>query len=116
MVFYTHIEIEKYGFIKASEPNPKKYRVFIIVSRQVLIDSCFFTMICAPIYSSFDALSTQVPVGIDDELKHDSSIHCDEPISIPKSSLSRFTGILRPLKIQAFNQALTIALGLDSPF
>ena len=28
--------------------------------------------------SAFEGLSTQVPVGVDEGLKHDSSIHCDE--------------------------------------
>jgi mRNA interferase MazF len=106
---------ELYRVIKASEQDPKKYRVFVIVSRQVLMDSRFSTVICAPIYPSFDGLSTQVPVGIDDGLKHESSIHCDELISLPKSSLSHFIGSLRPAKIQALNRALTISLGLDSP-
>ena len=105
---------ELYRVYKASSQGPKKYRVFVIVSRQILIDSRFSRAICSPIYSSFDGLSTQVPVGIDDGLKHDSSIHCDELVSILKSSLNHFIGILRPAKIEALNRALAIAIGLDS--
>ena len=85
----------------------------MVVSRQILLDSRFSTAICAPIYSSFDGLSTQVPLGIDDGLKHDSSIHCDELVSIPKSSLTHFICALRPGKIEALNRALAIAVGLD---
>ena len=103
---------ELYRVHKASEYDPKKFRIFVIVSRQVLIDSRFSTVICAPIYSSFDGLSTQVPVGIDDGLKQDSSIYCDELISIPKSSLTHFIGTLRSAKIQALNHALAIAVGI----
>ena len=106
---------ELYRFYKASSQEPKRYRVFVIVSRQILLDSRFSTAICAPIYSSFDGLSTQVSVGIDDGLKHDSSIHCDELVSLPKSSLTHFVGTLGPLKIEALNHALAIAVGLDSP-
>ena len=105
---------ELYRVHKASSQDPKEYRVFVIVSRQILIDSRFSTAICAPIYSSLDGLSTQVPVGIDDGLKRDSSIHCDELVSILKSSLNHFIGILRPAKIEALNRALAIAIGLDS--
>jgi len=76
------------------------------------LDSRFSTAICAPIYSSFDGLSTQVSVGIDDGLKHDSSIHCDELVSILKSSLTHFIGTLGPSKIEALDQALAIAVGL----
>jgi len=104
---------ELYRVYKASSQDPKKYRVFVVVSRQVLLDSRFSTAICAPIYSSFDGLSTQVRVGIDDGLKHDSSIHCDELVSLPKSYLTHFIGALRPDKIEALAQAISIAVGVD---
>jgi mRNA interferase MazF len=65
---------ELYRAYKASARDPKKHRVFVVVSRQVLIDSRFSTVICTPIYSKYDDLSTQVRVGIDEGLKHDSSI------------------------------------------
>jgi mRNA interferase MazF len=106
---------ELYRVHRASSKDPKKYRVFVVVSRQILLDSRFSTAVCAPIYSSFDGLSTQVSVEIDDGLKHESSIYCDELISIPRSSLTHFIGILRPAKIEALNRALAIAIGLDSP-
>jgi mRNA interferase MazF len=106
---------ELYRVHKGLSQDPKQYRVFVVVSRQILLDSRFSTAICAPIYSSFDGLSTQVPLGIDDGLKHDSSIHCDELVSIPKSSLTYFIGTLRPAKIEDLNRALAIAIGLDFP-
>jgi len=106
---------ELYRVHKASSQDPKKYRVFVVVSRQILLDSRFSFAICAPVYSSFDGLSTQVPVGIDDGLKHDGSIHCDELVSIRKSSLTHFICALGPAKIEALNQALSIAIGMDSP-
>lgn len=85
----------------------------MIVSRQVLIDSKFSTVICAPIYSSFEGLSSQVSVGIDEGLKHDSSIYCDELISIPKKSLTNFIGTLSAEKLIQLDKALSIALALD---
>jgi mRNA interferase MazF len=106
---------ELYRVYKARSRDPKKYRVFVVVSRQILLDSRFSTAICAPIYSSFDGLSTQVFLGIEEGLKHDSSIHCDELVSIPKSSLTHFIGTLGPDKIQALIRALAIAIGLDFP-
>lgn len=98
---------------KGSTTDPKRYRVFVIVSRQVLIDSKFSTAICAPIYSSFEGLSSQVSVGIDEGLKHDSSIYCDELISIPKKSLTNFIGTLSAEKLIQLDKALSIALALD---
>jgi mRNA interferase MazF len=95
-----------------SARDPKKFRVFVIVSRQVVIESRFSTVICAPIYSAYDGLSTQVLVGVDEGLKHESSIHCDELVSLPKSALTNFVGTLSGQKIQALNQALALALDL----
>jgi len=57
-------------------------------------------------------LSTQVAVGIEDGLKHDSSIHCDALMSIPKSVLTNYVGSLSSAKIQVLNQALHVALDL----
>jgi len=95
-----------------SARDPKKFRVFVIVSRQVVIESRFSTVICAPIYSAYDGLSTQVLVGVDEGLKHDSSIHCDELVSLPKSVLTNFVGTLSGQKIQDLNHALALALDL----
>ncbi|MCJ7808802.1 MAG: type II toxin-antitoxin system PemK/MazF family toxin [Desulfobulbaceae bacterium] len=106
---------ELYRVYKGSSQDPKKYRVFVVVSRQILLDSRFSTAICAPVYAAFDGLSTQVPIGINDCLKHACSIHCDELVSIPKTSLTHFIGTLGPEKMDALNQALFITLGLDFP-
>lgn len=68
-------------------------------------------MICAPVYSSYHDLRSQVLVGIDEGLKHDSSIHCDELLSLPKSILTDFVGSLRRSKILELNYALLDAVG-----
>ena len=86
--------------------------MFVIVSRQVLLDSRFSTVICAPVYSAYEGLSTQVIVGIDEGLKHDSGIHCDELISLPKSVLTNYVGKLSSEKLHLLDIALKIALQL----
>ncbi len=103
---------ELYRVAHPSARDPRKYRVFVVVSRQVLIDSHFSTVICAPIYSIHDGLSTQVLVGPGEGLKHDSSIHCDELVSLPKSALTNYVGALPPSKIEVLDQALRIALDI----
>lgn len=87
--------------------------MFLVVSRRVLIDSRFSTVICAPVYSTYDGLSTQVAVGVEDGLKHESSIHCDELVSLPKAVLTDFVGRLVADKMQAVDRALSIALDLQ---
>ncbi len=107
---------ELYRVAKPSARDPKRFRVFVVVSRQVVMDSRFSTVICAPVYSAYDALSTQVPVGADEGLKHESSIHCDELISIPKTILTNYIGRLSPAKIELLNRAVQIAVGFpDHP-
>lgn len=102
-----------YRVYKPGGSDPKTFRVFVVVSRQVLIDSRFSTVICAPVYSRFDGLSTQVPVGVNEGLKHESSIHCDELVSIQKSRLTDFVGTLSDKKMGELNPALSIALAYD---
>lgn len=101
-----------YRVTNPSARDPKKSRVFVVVSRQVLIESRFSTVICAPVYSNHDGLSTQVAVGIAEGLKHDSSIHCDELVSLPKSLLTNYIGTLTPSMMEMLNQALWVALDL----
>ena len=103
---------EFYRVRRPSSRDPKKFRVFVIVSRQILIDSRFSTVICAPVYTAYQGLSTQVAVGIDEGLKHDSGIHCDELISLPKAMLTNYVGKLSPKKIELLERALKIALQL----
>lgn len=95
--------------------DPRAYRVYVVVSRQTLIDSAYSTVICAPVYSRYDGLSTQVPVGIDQGLKHDSSVHCDNLVSLPKSVLTHYLSKLEGETLRKLNQALRIALELEDP-
>jgi mRNA interferase MazF len=92
--------------------DPKQFRVFAVVSRQTLIDSRFSTVVCARVYTSGQGLATQVPVGIDEGLKHSSWIMCDDFASIRKSDLTQFVGSLSQTKISELDKALAIAVGI----
>ena len=104
---------ELYRVRRPTSRDPKNFRVFVIVSRQILIDSRFSTVICAPVYTIYNGLSTQVAVGIDEGLKHDSSIHCDELISLPNSMLTDYIGNLSSNKLYLLEKALKIALQVN---
>lgn len=97
---------------KPGSRDPRKQRVFVIVSRQALVDSRFSTVICAPIYSRHDGLSTQVPIDPSEGLKRESSIHCDELVSLPKSALTHYMGSLESAALEYLDSALAISLGL----
>jgi len=100
---------------KPGQTDPRRQRVFVVVSRQLLIDSKFSTVVCAPVYSRHDGLSTQVPAGIVEGLKHGSSVHCDELVSLPKAKLTRFVGRLSGEKLRSLDHALVAALDLEPP-
>jgi mRNA interferase MazF len=94
--------------------DPREFRVFVVVSRQALIDSRFSSVICAPVFSAHDGLGSQVEIGVDEGLKFDSSIHCDELVSLPKSMLTDFIGRLSDAKLFELDQALRVALDLPN--
>jgi len=93
--------------------DPKLYRSFVVVSRQTLIDSRFPTVVCAPVFTHGHGFSTQVALGFDEGLKHESWILCDNLVSLRKVQLTRFVGSLSPPKIAELDRALKMALALE---
>jgi mRNA interferase MazF len=92
--------------------DPKQFRIFAIVSRQALIDSRFSTVVCAPIFTSGEGLSTQISIGPEEGLKHPSWIMCDNLVSIRKSELTNYVGLLSRQKLAELDRALKMALDL----
>jgi len=101
-----------YRVYRGSKNDPKKHRVFLVVSRQTLIDQSFSSVICAPVYTNYRGFLTQVEVGVDEGLKHDSAVFCDDLISIPKSMLTDYVGTFHDDKMELINAALRIALAI----
>jgi len=71
-------------------------------------------VICAPVYTRREGLATEVPVGTDDGLKHESSILCDALVSLPKSMLTDFVGTLSVERIRSLDSALRVALAIEN--
>jgi len=105
---------ELYRVKHPSASDPRKSRVFVIVSRQLLLESKFSSVVCAPVYTRRDGLHSQVAVGTEQGLKHDSSIHCDDLVSLPKSALTDYVGSLSPEKLHELDRALAFALDLTA--
>jgi len=97
---------------KSGAKDLKRQRVFVTVSRPALMRTNFSTVICAPAYSRYDGLETQVSIGVDEGLKHESSVHCDELVSLPRSVLTHYVGRLGETKLRELNHALLVALEL----
>ena len=88
---------------------------FVVVRIDMVLDltwQSFSTIICAPVYSTRHGLATQVDVGLNEGLRHDSSVHCDELVSLRKSQLTQFVGSLDATKRKCLDDALMVALGL----
>ena len=83
---------------KPSGGDPKRQRVFVVV--------------CAPVYSNYHGLKTQVLVGKDEGLKAESAIHCDNLASLSKQALTDHKGTLSLEKLRQLDEALAVALGL----
>ncbi|MGB8890018.1 MAG: type II toxin-antitoxin system PemK/MazF family toxin [Candidatus Korobacteraceae bacterium] len=101
-----------YRVYKPGGDDPKQYRTFVVISRQALIDSKFPTVVCAPVFSKGQDLSTQVCIGTDEGLKHPSWIMCDNLISVRKRDLTNYVGQISKAKSQEVDRALRMALDL----
>ncbi len=101
-----------YRVYKPGGDDPRRYRTFVVVSRQALVDSRYSSVICAPIFSRGQSLSTQVPVNANEGLKHSSWIMCDNLTSMNKADLTSYVGSLSPGKLSELNRALKMALDL----
>jgi mRNA interferase MazF len=92
--------------------DPKQYRVFVVVGRQSAIETRFSTVICAPVFTEGQGMLTQVRIGIDEGLKHESWIQCDGLTSLRKSELRQYVGSLSQSKVAELDRALMMALDL----
>ena len=92
--------------------DPRRHRVYLVVSRQELIDSSHGTVVCVPVFSLYGGLETQVPVGPAEGLKADSSLHCDGLASFQKARLRDFLGTLPPARWPEVERAMQVALGI----
>ena len=99
--------------VRKPEGDAKRHRAFVVVSRQSLVDSAYATVVCAPIFTNGDGLSTQVAVGQDEGLRHESWVVCDNLRSMCKADLTQFVGSLGWSKLAELDEALRIALALE---
>ena len=84
----------------------------VIVTRESAIP-VLNQVVVALVTSTIRDLPTEVPVGRDHGLAHESVINCDNLFTLPKAALGRRRGQLESSELQALGRALTIALGID---
>ena len=87
---------------------------YVVVSRDLVASyDAIETVICAPVYSQALGVRTEVLVGPDDGLPHDSSIRCDVLTLLFKQSLTGVVSTLSARKQSELRRALASALQLD---
>ena len=89
---------------------PDKRRPVLVLSRPEVI-SLLHTVMVAPVTSSRRGAPSEVHVGIDEGLKHESAVNLDHVQTVAQDRLVRFVGTLSPVKMQHVCRALAIATG-----
>ena len=98
-------EIWLYAF-----PTPDKRRPVLVLTRQEVIE-LLSTVMVAPITSTIRGAPSEVPVGVDEGLKHDSAVNLDHVQTVPKARLHQFIGTVPRETMQDVCRALAIATG-----
>jgi mRNA interferase MazF len=92
---------------------PDKRRPVLILSRHEAI-RVLQTVLVAPVTSTIRGLPSEVPVGVEEGLKHESAVNLDHIYTLDKSRLERFVGTLTVEKMEAVCRALAVATGCEA--
>lgn len=89
---------------------PDKRRPVLILSRQEVIP-LLHTVMVAPITSTRRGAPSEVPVGAQEGLKHDSAVNLDHVQTIERARLVSFVGALDAGQMRHVCRALAVATG-----
>lgn len=89
---------------------PDKRRPVIVLTRQEVLP-LLRTAIVAPITSTIRGLPSEVIVGAEEGLKHDSAINLDHVQTVEQRFLHSFVGTLSDAKMRRVCRALALATG-----
>jgi len=90
--------------------SPDKRRPVLVLTRPEVID-LLSTVMVAPITSTIRGAPSEVGVGVDEGLKHDSAINLDHVQTVSKARLRQFLGTVTPNTMRRVCRALAIATG-----
>ena len=103
-------DIWMYTFAK-----PDKRRPVLVISRQSVIP-LLRTVIVAPITSAIHGVPSEVRVGTDHGLKHESAINFDHVQTVDQARLKAFVGHVEDDIMDEACRALAIATGCPAHF
>ncbi len=90
--------------------SPDKRRPVVVLSRQKAI-TLLRTVLVAPITSTAHGAPSEVHVGLEEGLKHESVVNLDQVQTVDQQRLHHFVGTVGPEKMAAICRALMIATG-----
>ena len=90
--------------------GPDKRRPVLVLTRAEVIP-LLHTVMVAPVTSTRRGAPSEVHVGVEEGLKHDSAINLDHVQTVEQDRLVAFVGTLGPMKMQQVCRALAIATG-----
>jgi mRNA interferase MazF len=89
---------------------PDKRRPVLVLTRQDVIP-LLSTVMVAPITSQIRGAPSEVTVGVDEGLKHDSAVNLDHVQTVDQARLRTFVGTLDRGKMNQVCRALGLATG-----
>ena len=98
-------EIWQYRF-----KSPDKRRPVLILTRQEVLPLLNTAMV-APVTSTIRGLPSEVPVGVDEGLKHPSAVNLDHVQTVEQRLLQEFVGSVSEAKMREVCRALALATG-----
>ena len=89
---------------------PDKRRPVLVLTRQEVIP-LLSTVMVAPITSTVRGAPSEVVIGIDEGLRHESAVNLDHVQTVQKDRLRQFVGTLGRHKMGQVCRALALAAG-----
>ena len=91
---------------------PDKKRPVVILTRQAVLP-LLRTAVVAPVTSNIRGLPSEVQVGLDEGLKHNSVVNLDWVQTVEQRLLTHYVGSLGEARMVEVCRALVIAMGCD---
>jgi len=92
---------------------PDKKRPVVVLSRREVI-GLLPTVMVAPVTSTIHGAPSEVLVGVEEGLKHESAVNLDHVQTVEQSRLEGYVGHLGIAKMREVCRALAVAVGCDA--
>ena len=92
---------------------PDKKRPVLVLTRQEVI-GLLHTVMVAPITSTIRGVPSEVIVGAEEGLKHESALKLDRVQTVERARLAGFIGQVSSERMREVCRALAVAVGCDA--